>query len=160
MRIPLKIYAARPAYDYDSPFDVDDSRFTERWWSTRLSAHGDDRAFRFTIEGGEVARALVACDRTPQDQYVDLPEMHDGAKVWFFEVASDARRQGIGRQAIDLLTAELGDRQLFAHSEAADHFWAGIGWTHHPRADGDISYQPLFVQPAQRPPVRLIRRVR
>lgn len=102
----------------------------------------------------------MTCDQTPHDAYFDLPQLHGGVKVWFFEVASTERRRGIGRMAITLLTAEFPGRRLFALSEGADDFWSGIGWTHFPRADGNTRYQRLYVQPPPRHPAQVIRRIR
>lgn len=92
--------------------------------------------------------------------YVGLPHLSRPAKIWYFEVSSDARRRGNGRRAINLLVSELGPRTLFAFSEEADLFWEGIGWHHYPRSDGDATYQRLYVQPTQPNPPQLVRRIR
>jgi ribosomal protein S18 acetylase RimI-like enzyme len=118
--------------------------FNERWWSAYRFAPAGSTFFEIRCAGVEVAR-LQLVEGVHFAGYVDAPDLGDtGLEIAFVEVASDCRRQGIGRRLVALLYARYPKRRLFGFSEGADDFWSSLGWDRYERAG---LWRPLYIQP-------------
>jgi hypothetical protein len=145
-KVVLELRGIFQTEDYQSPFNLRTPGFNDRWWGGRLhrlAAVGHDT---FIVLDGveEVARAEVDPKYVLAGHYVGLRTPRSVVNVGFFEVRADLRLRGYGQEAVELLIHQYPGRDLIAFSEQADHFWAGSGWVHFPRADGSRRHQPLF----------------
>ncbi len=144
----IVLRALEQTRDYVKPFDQRVNGFTTHWWRDRAGAAGSNpnvELVSFVDGEEEVARAEVHT-RTPlYAEYVDLSAPRELVEVVCIEVRANQRGRGIGTRAVRLLERRYRDDALFAFSEGADDFWAGVGWRHFLRADGDRAYPPLFV---------------
>jgi hypothetical protein len=93
--------------------------FKEPWWVQRREGSDDDlRWYAVASEGREVARLGV----TIRGGVLD---------ILVFEVAIEARRQGVGRDTLALLRKTFPDLKMTALNDNAESrkFWEGVGWT-------------------------------
>lgn len=132
--------------DFESAFSNGVRGFDDEWWQGSHSRVGEVRDEMFVAKGphGEVARVRVNPRRVLCEAYEGFATPKDAVEIVFIEVRSDQRRRGIGELAVRHIKERYPGRDLVAFSEEADEFWRRIGWTQHPRQDGDTYYRPLF----------------
>jgi ribosomal protein S18 acetylase RimI-like enzyme len=119
--------------------------FNDRWWRQRLNPRDGSRFFEVRCAGLEVAR-LELVDGGRFAGYVGAPDLGDaGLQIAFVEVASEYRRQGIGRRLMSLLYGRYPTRRLFGFSEGADDFWSSLGWDRY--ENRRPKHRPLYIQP-------------
>ena len=133
----LHITQLNPQNLGNPPYNLDVPGFNDSWWEHTFHAPTKDFSFRF--ENEEVARVKVLYQPL-QAPYIGIQNQHQVKLIQFLEVRADHRRQGIGAQAISLLSGLHPDPYLVAFSSEADDFWSGIGWTWHPREDGETKH--------------------
>ncbi|MGO2864573.1 GCN5 family acetyltransferase [Corynebacterium casei] len=126
--------------DFVTPFKRN-SGFERTWWHSRAGYVGSDPFsdkdyIQFLIDETEVGRAEVT-DWVLTDTYVGVHSEIAAKQITFFEIHQDNRRKGYGTEFISYLIAHYSELPLAAFSENADEFWAGIGWHHFPRRDGE-----------------------
>jgi GNAT superfamily N-acetyltransferase len=79
---------------------------------------------------------------------VNVPELgNERLEIQFIEVSTAARGRGVGGRVVRELMERHLDRRLFAYSEGADRFWAGLGWEPFVHPAG--GYRTLFIEPAR-----------
>ncbi len=130
------------------PFgDVHDG-FTRHWWTRADHGSGRYSHHRVWLDGAEVARYEL--DHEPDVAHYDpvfaqMPLL----EVEFVEVHDQHRGRGIGAELVRKIASRHPDRQLFALSEGADGFWAGLGWSRHDHpGDRPEWHRPLFLAPS------------
>ena len=133
----LRITQLNPQNLGNTPYNLDVPGFNNSWWENTFRTPTEYFSFRF--ENEEVARAEVLY-QTLQASYVGIQNQCRAKLIQFLEVRADHRRQGIGAQAISLLSGLHPDPYLVAFSSEADDFWSRIGWTWHPREDGETKH--------------------
>lgn len=143
----LKMVQVEQIEDYIGPFDLDVEGFNEDWWNPRIGRVGTSHHdwFSFTLDEQEVARAEIDYAAHLGGDYVGPPLPRSIIDIDFFEVRADRRGEGIGRQAVGLITSRYPDRLLTAFSEQADEFWDAIDWQRRTRVDGSKLHGALFV---------------
>ena len=140
----------RPGDPYDSPFD-EHAGFDERWWSR--APWRDARWLEARRGGFGVARLqLIEGGDGVNPDYVDAPSLgRDALRIQYIEGHADHRCQGLGTEAVGLLSSAFAGRPIFAYSEA-DRFWTNLGWArfeHPEHAQHPSWHQVLFVRPAE-----------
>lgn len=133
----LRITQLNPQNLGNPPYNLDVPGFNNSWWEHTFRTPTKDFSFRF--ENEEVARVKVLYQPL-QDPYIGIQNQHQVKLIQFLEVRTNYRRQGIGGQAIFLLSELFPDPYLVAFSSEADEFWSRIGWTWHPRKDGETNH--------------------
>lgn len=128
-----------------SPFSPSD-QFTPDWWESRRTFHRSSRLLSFWQADQEVARVELE-GRARYEPYDAAPGVMGTIEIFFFEVARSRRQRGIGKAVITGLLEHTEALRLVAFSEAADGFWASLGWERHDHPDGWPRFRPLFVQP-------------
>lgn len=133
-------YNARPDQDGFTP---------EFWWDVRdewdLARPGLDLYYTGQIQGQEVFRALVciANGQSPDLNYRDkIPG--DAVEIRLFDVRQDARRLGIGAEAVGQLALRHPGRKLYAHAKDSIAFWEKSGF-HRWENSSPTAEFPLFV---------------
>ncbi|MFC4337380.1 hypothetical protein [Salininema proteolyticum] len=135
--------------DSSSDFSLDD-RFNTEWWNSNMVAVKGGR-FSITLDGREVARARCSASAYA-DYYRDYIRTA-GAKqltsIDLLEVASDLRRNGIGKEAVSVLCQEFADSEMIALAAGtgAEYFWEALAWQRFD-AVGGSNWRPLFVSPS------------
>lgn len=137
------------AVPWGSPFEPEVPGFNDQWWQRNrgLTQRSTMCLYSFMYDSEEVARAEVLVPpHKLEARYIGLDSPCLAVEISFFEVRAEYRRRGFGRESVQLITETFPEELLFAFSEQADHFWGGIGWKHHRRADEGFSrFRPLFV---------------
>ena len=133
----LRIIQLNPQNLGNPPYNLDTHGFNDSWWE--YTSHAPTRDFSFRIKNEEVARVKMLYQPL-QASYIGIQDQHQVKLIQFLEVRADHRRQGIGAQAISLLSRLHPDPYLVAFSSEADDFWSRIGWTWHPRKDGETKH--------------------
>lgn len=143
----LKMIHVEQVEDYIGPFDLDVEGFNDDWWNLRVGRVGTSHHdwFSFILDGREVARAEVDYAARLGGDYVGSSLPRDIIDIDFFEVRADRRGEGIGRQAVGLITSRYPGQLLTAFSEQADEFWGAIDWQRRARVDGSKLHRALFV---------------
>jgi len=111
-----------PSAEFPAPWWDEETRVDDRdYW---ISAHRD---------GVEVVRCKFTLDEGPLDSKVLGPMPHGQLDILAFEVALSARRQGIGRAALQAIRRLYPAPRLTALNDDAvsRRFWDGIGWVRH-----------------------------
>ncbi|MCR2763841.1 GCN5 family acetyltransferase [Microbacterium sp. zg.B48] len=144
---PLTMRSLDQVEDYFMPFDLEVDGFTDGWWDNRVGRVGTSHYdwLSFERDGVEVARAEVDYTATLGGEYLGRPLPRDVVDIPFLEVREGYRGGGIGRRAVDLITAKYAGSLLIAFSEQADEFWTAVGWQRRPRLDSDTMYRRLVV---------------
>jgi GNAT superfamily N-acetyltransferase len=127
-----------------TPFEPS-ADFTSGWWD-HAPYEDDDPWFLQALDAGiEVAR--VELDDT-FGVYEGGPTFGPGLlEIQLIEVATGFRRRGIGTWVVRELATRHPDRTLVALSEAADEFWASLGWRRYQHPTEPQYHRPLFVHP-------------
>ena len=133
----LRLTQLNPQNLGNPPYNLDVIGFNNSWWENTFRAPTE--YFSFRLGKNEVARAMILY-QTLQDSYIGIPGQCQARLIQFLEVRADHRRQGIGAQAVSLLSGLHPDPYLVAFSSEADIFWSRIGWTWHPRKDGETKH--------------------
>lgn len=148
----LEFVDLRPAASNDGgwkpPFDFSVGYEHPHWWNRQLR---DEPWFVQVREHGiEVARVQFADRGGINPNYLGAPELGDERlEIQFIEVASAARRRGIGTSVVRGLADRHPDRLLFAYSEEADGFWDFLGWKpFYDSRPGPVG-RTLFIQQAR-----------
>ena len=133
-----------------TPYDEDTDGFNPRWWLAGSFSDDSDDWWSFNKNGIEVARVLVS-DGTIKDAYENIVPPARIKDITFFEVRAQYRRNGIGRESVQMLVDHYKGEVLTAFSAGADTFWNRIGFMLCPRKDGEDKdgciprrYDPLF----------------
>ena len=134
------------------PFQPNAGDFNTDWWERRqLTLDNPWYVQVIDADGDEVARIELDDKGFETTYFVGAPRLGQARlEIQFFEVSSRRRGQGIGTQAVGLLTDMLPDRRLCALSMNADRFWSSLGWSryeHVEQTERVPQYSPLFVQP-------------
>lgn len=135
------------------PFSTDDD-FTDGWWDDSLYGYAspeevDEQFFAFFIGQTELARAEVEVVDRLEGDYATPSVSGPYAVIHFFEVSSDHRRRGYGRQVIELLADRFAGTHLVAYSEDADEFWGSLGWVRYAHRTEPLHYRPMYVATAR-----------
>ena len=133
----LRLTQLNPQNLGNPPYNLDVIGFNNSWWEH--TSHAPTKDFSFRIKNEEVARAKVLYQPL-QAPYIGIQKQHQVKLIQFLEVRADYRHQGIGVRAISLLSELYPDPYLVAFSSKADSFWSRIGWTWHPRKDGETKH--------------------
>jgi hypothetical protein len=133
------------------PFEHADG-YTDQWWLEAEFGYTNARWFSVQVDGLEVGRVKLDEGDVSIDHYTGTPCLGLAAlQIEFIEVRGDYRLRGVGTSAVAALTEAFHGRRLVAFSEAADGFWASLGWDrfeHPDHAAYPWSYRVLFIQPA------------
>lgn len=131
---------------------TEDAQFNADWWNASpFSMDPEDESSWWSLvqDGVEVARLELGQD-VYCEQYLDLPDIGpDRLQIQLLEVAAPARRNGIGRGAMNLVAERFPDKRLMAFSEEADAFWERLGWLRCDHPDGPTHHRPLFIAPRE-----------
>lgn len=119
------------------PYDLELPGFNRSWWQSTFNTPTD--YLSFSVKEEEVARSEIL-HQPLRDFYIGISGPHKVRLIQFLEVRSDLQRQGFGAQAVSLLSELYPDPYLVAFSSKADDFWSRIGWTWHPRKDGETKH--------------------
>ena len=144
--MPLELRQVYRTADYEPAYDVDNDDFGDIHWDHYPYTVRDSQKYDHYVafdDGVEVARVELEPNRQLHPVYVGLDVTKPIVDVWYFEVASSHRRQGVGRAVLDLVVEQYPGQTLIAFSHA-DDFWAGIGWQAHDRTDGADGNSVLF----------------
>jgi GNAT superfamily N-acetyltransferase len=135
-------YSWMPAFDPEVAYEH------SHWWD-EVRYLEDDPWFVQVLEGGvEVARVELVEGGGLNTTYAGVPVIGDERlMIHLIEVATAARRRGIGTRVVRGLAARHPDRRLFAYSEGADDFWGSLGWERFNDPQPGPS-RTLFIQPA------------
>ncbi|SKM38215.1 acetyltransferase, gnat family protein [Mycobacteroides abscessus subsp. abscessus] len=129
-------------------FDPEVTYENPQWWDEVRYLEDDPWFVQVLDAGAEVARVELVEDGGVNPTYVGVPVI--GAErlmIHLIEVATAARRRGIGTQVVLGLAERHPTRRLFAYSEGADDFWESLGWDRF--TDPKKRSRPLFIQPAR-----------
>ncbi|MGP4057783.1 GNAT family N-acetyltransferase [Mycobacterium sp. 4D054] len=135
-----------------TPFPSSEDFAHPDWWRDGGGTIGDPWFVQVLEAGSEVARVQLDDRGSANQEYTLVPP--PGPKPWlkimFIEVATSARRRGIGTRVVQRLVARHPDRRLLAYSEGADEFWGSLSdWERFDHPSG--RHQPLFIAPARNP---------
>lgn len=125
-----------------TPFDDTAEGFNPRWWLS-MTFSKDDDCWTFSLNGVEVARALINRG-TINNVYENLTPAPSIVDIVLFEVRAQYRNKGIGHEAVSLILERYPNEMITAFSEQADEFWSSVGFRYHQRTD-DERTRPLFV---------------
>ena len=129
--------------DYDHP----------DWWRDGGGTIGDPWFVQVLEEDGvEVARVQLDDRGSANQEYTQVPRPgpEPWLKIMFIEVATSARRRGIGYRVVEGLVERHPDRRLLAYSEGANDFWGSLSnWERFDHPSG--RHQPLFIAQARNP---------
>jgi hypothetical protein len=135
-------------YSWIPPFDSTVPYANEHWWDDVPYLVDDPRYILVLEDGVEVARVELDDPGDINPDYVNVPTIGDERlEIQFIEVAAAACGRKIGTRVVVALAEQRRNRRLFAYSEAADRFWASLGWEQFDHPDGD--WRALFIQPAR-----------
>jgi GNAT superfamily N-acetyltransferase len=136
-------------HSWRPPFDWAVAYENDQWWDeVRYDHVGEPWFVRVLEDGVEVARVELDDPGGINPTYTDVPMIGpERLEIQFIEVATAARRRGIGTRVVQALTERHPDRRLMAYSEGAHGFWASLGWERFDHPEGPQFHRPLFIQP-------------
>lgn len=130
------------------PFDPEVTYENPQWWDEVRYLEDSPWFVQVLEDDAEVARVELVEDGGVNPTYVGVPVIGDERlMIHLMEVATAARRRGIGTQVVLGLAERHPGRRLFAYSEGADDFWHSLGWDRF--TDPAKRSRPLFIQPAR-----------
>lgn len=133
----LHITQLNPQNLGNPPYNLDVPGFNDSWWEHTFHAPTKDFSFRF--ENEEVARVKVLYQPL-QAPYIGIQNQHQVKLIQFLEVRADHRRQGIGAQAISLLSGLHPDPYLVAFFIRSRRFLERNRMDVAPREDGETKH--------------------
>lgn len=95
------------------------------------------------LDGVEVARVELEPQRILDTRFVGIDTSEPVVDLWYLEVATHRRREGIGQTVVAEVAKRYPGRLIIAFSHA-DTFWAGIGWAERERVEPAPGNSPLF----------------
>lgn len=133
----------------------DDPRFFDGWWDSEQpfkqpdAMFGNRTSYSFTIDGDEVARALVCVDRSALRGYLVPVTARTVSEIQFIEVRPDLRSRGVATAVLALLCQLLPGVVVALALPEAVEFWRRTGWLEVPPDDGDEYRSIAFIAPPE-----------
>ncbi|UVJ38032.1 hypothetical protein [Arthrobacter sp. CJ23] len=121
--------------------------FRHNWWARDPGSEAYDYLL-FRVGSEEIGRCKVKHTSFLAADYVNLARADAYAEITRFQIRDDRIKEGLGRQAIELVVGQYPSCDLFTFSYDADYFWSKVGWRRFERTDGDDGHMPLFVHQA------------
>ena len=135
------------AKDYGSAWDpATEDQYDTIGWDADGETIAESASFdRFigVLDGVEVARVELEPQRILDARFRGIDATEPVVDLWYLEVATHHRRQGIGEAVVAEVVKRYPGRLILAFSHA-DAFWSGIGWTARERLDPAPNNSPLF----------------
>lgn len=139
-------------YSWLPPFDWAVVYENEQWWDKVRYYIGDPWFVQVLEDGVEVARVELDDDGGINPTYAGVPSIGpERLEIQYIEVATAARKRGVGTGVVQELAERHPDRRMLAYSEGADGFWASLRWDRFDHPEGQQFHRPLFIQPTARP---------